>query len=640
MTNTVDDEHDDITFQEFCEEWLQEFTAADLPPFEKGQRFATKLVTQWLSVTEDDDDLVLCDGTGDGGIDIAYLHRADIDENEQEGQSAEGDTWYLIQSKYGTAFQGSETIIREGLKVIATLNGEHTRLAEPVRNLMARLDTFRQQASERDSITLVFATGQPISESDRQSLNHIRSYGREHFSNIFDVQDVSLQTIWEATESSQQETLLSLPIRGDFVDPSSGLRVGTVPLTDIFEFLKAYRDKTGNLDQLYEKNVRKFLGSRRKVNKGIEATLNDRPEMFGLYNNGITIVVSDFSNQTDKSCVLYDPYVVNGCQTTKTIWQVLTQKLDAGGTGSSELLENWRQRAERGVVVTKIVKSNSAEITEITRFTNSQNAVREQDFIALRDEFKTWANAMAVRHDIFLEIQRGGWEAQKAYQQSHPSSRQFSKPANALNLIKVYGAGWMREPGTAFGKNAPFTPGGTIFKRITSGDENPFDVDDLYAAYRLEQLADEYKFGRGADVSSRRQTRFLFYFIVLDFLKDTLIRANRGTSPSELTDALLALLQDVNRETLQMMTDSSLEVLAEYLNPDSEDSAYEEPTYQGDLNTFLKWEQLGKNENATPRFKSLIATHKHFFGRSHGEQPSPRQLVTQAITNRTRDRED
>ena len=106
MVNVVANEEnqDEVTFEEFCAGWLSEFRNADLSPFEKGQRFAIKLVTQWLGVPGDDEDLVLCDGPGDGGIDIAYLHRADIDDGEQESQSIEGDTWYLIQSKYGTAF--------------------------------------------------------------------------------------------------------------------------------------------------------------------------------------------------------------------------------------------------------------------------------------------------------------------------------------------------------------------------------------------------------------------------------------------------------------------------------------------------------------------------------------------------------
>ena len=137
---------------------------------------------------------------------------------------------------------------------------------------------------------------------------------------LFDVEDVSLNTIWE-TRPTATQPVFALPIKGNFVDPSSGLRVGTVPLTDLYDFLKSYRTKTGNLDQLYERNVRQFLGGRRKINRGIAQTLQNNPEIFGLYNNGITIVVSDFStDRADDSCTLFDPYVVNGCQTTKTIW--------------------------------------------------------------------------------------------------------------------------------------------------------------------------------------------------------------------------------------------------------------------------------------------------------------------------------
>ena len=639
MVSIVEQQNPDaaseVTFEQFCKEWLSEFRESTLPPFEKGQGFARKLVTQWLGVTEDDEDLVLCDGVGDGGIDIAYLRRADIGDAERDSQADEGDTWYLIQSKYGTAFQGPDTIISEGRKVISTLDSDNTRLSERVAQLVGRLSNFRDQASERDRIVLVFATEKAMSEADRKALHDIRALGRERFCTpqlpgLFDVEDVSLHTIWEARDTLEQPSI-TIPIRGNFVDPSSGLRVGTITLTNLYDFLSAYRDKTGNLDQLYERNVRQFLGGRGRINKGIADTLKNSPELFGLYNNGITIVVSDYSAKSDDVCVLFNPYVVNGCQTTKTVWEVLKQYLDAGGTGQSDALTKWRAAADRGVVVTKIVKSDNAQITDITRFTNSQNSVREQDFLVLRRDFRSWRDAMADHYGIYLEIQRGGWTSQKAYQDAHPNSRQFSSYANAFDLVKVYSAGWLREPGTAFGRNAPFVPGtGRIFKRITDG-EAPFGVDDLYCAYRLQKLADGFKFGRGAEVDSRRQTRFLFYMVAIDFLRETLIRANRPYSPGELTKALLVLLKDENQDARQELLNAAVEVIDVYLNPGSDDSLHKEQRFQGDLSAFLKWEQLGNNEDGTPFFKSLLADHKRFFGRSRAGQPSPRDLVTQAL---------
>lgn len=322
MTTDASLIHNEVTFDEFREEWLQEFSEGEMSPFEKGLRFAYKLVTHWLDVNEDDEDLVVCDGSGDGGIDIAYLRRSDVDadndDDTQDAQSINGDIWYLFQSKYGTAFQGRETILMDGQKIISTLTGHNDNLSEDSRKLLARIETFKQQASERDRIILVFVTDQSMSESDRIALGHIRVLGKEHIGELFDVEDVSLNTLWE-TRYTAPQPVLSLTINGKFVEPSSGLRVGTVSLIDLYYFLKEYRTKTGNLDQLYEKNVRQFLGGRRKVNKFIAETLQKTPELFGLYNNGITIVVSDFSaNRIDDSCTLFAPYVVNGCQTTNT----------------------------------------------------------------------------------------------------------------------------------------------------------------------------------------------------------------------------------------------------------------------------------------------------------------------------------
>ncbi len=619
---------EEVTFEQFCEEWLREFTESDLSPFDKGQQFAFKLVSQWLNVSEGDEDLILCDGTGDGGIDIAYLDRSDLDEDGQDGQFAEGDTWYLVQSKYGTAFQGRETIFNEGRKVIETLTGGNKRLSEETSRLVERLNVFVEKASEKDHLILVFATDQPMSETDRRALDDIRTLGREKFPQLFDVEDISLQTIWEAERPPDPE--VSVRIQGEFVEPSDGLRVGTIFLTNLYEFLKDYRDKTGSLDQLYEKNVRQFLGRRKKINKGIFQTLDKEPQMFGLYNNGITIVVSDFSANKENSLTLHNPYVVNGCQTTRTIWDVLQRKLDSGGTGESAAASQWRILAERGVVVTKIVKSDKVQISNITRYTNSQNAVLERDFVALRSDFNTWAEETATRFGVFLEIQRGGWDARKAWEKSHPSSRKFSDYANAFELIKIYGAGWMREPGTAFGKNEHFLPGGRVFKQITTGI-NRIGVDDLYVTHQIHKLAAQYKFGRNAKRDSRRQTRFFYYFVLLELLRDTLHRASFDYEPSDLTRGLQILLREENQDNIQALSDAAIAVIDDYLSQENGNSVFEEPDYSGNLNTFLKAERLGRDPNFTPELNILLMAHKASFRVSVSGLPSRHASVTEAI---------
>ena len=193
-------------YKTFREEWLAEIVDVDLSPLEKGRRFATKLITQWLEVTTDDDDFVVCDGSGDGGIDVAYLKRADVDTDSRDGNSEEGDIWYLVQSKYGTAFAGRDTIREEGDKVIRTLQGQNQNLSQDSRQLLQKLDLFRKQASDADRIVLVFATTDPIDEQDRQALDDIKLIGRERVIRNFDVEELSLLTIWEALARIHRRT--------------------------------------------------------------------------------------------------------------------------------------------------------------------------------------------------------------------------------------------------------------------------------------------------------------------------------------------------------------------------------------------------------------------------------------------------
>ena len=624
---TLMDDPGSITYEQFREEWLRDLTEMDLSPLEKGRRFAAKLIAQWLDVTSDDDDFLILDGTGDGGIDIAYLKRTDADPGSQDGDSEEGDTWYIVQSKYGTAFAGYGTIASEGQKVIDTLMGQSERLSTDSQQLLKKLNTFQCQASHSDRIVLIFATTDPIPQASRPALDAIKLNAREQVYENFDVEEVSLRTIWE--KLSIESSTLSVSVRGQFVEQYSGLLVGTVSLVDLFEFLKSFREETGNLDQLYEKNVRQFLGSRRKINKRIEATLHENPEKFGLYNNGITLVVSDYSRSlADDTVTMNDPYVVNGCQTTRTIWQVLDGKLNAGGTGDSPTEDNWNDRASKGGVVTKIVRSEEAEITNITRFTNSQNAVREQDFIALQGNFREWQRRMAEEYQVFLEIQRGGTESRRAYEKQHPEESHYADYINAFDMIKVYGAGWLASPGTAFRANSPFLPGGSVYNLITSRSEkeSPFGVHDLYAAYNIKRLADGIGFGRNSNVPSRRQSRFLFYHIVLKMLANVILLSpelrHAAVTPSVLTAAVIKLSSPETKPQLERLGQGALGLIDQYLTPGGQHSAYVEESFMelhnGDMNAFLKADNLG-NESHSPLLVQGLAIHNAAFDMSGGK---------------------
>lgn len=636
MRNTLDTT---VNFEDFRNSWLEDVKAGNPTSVDLGRRFALKLVTQWLDTSESSPESVYCDGSGDGGIDLALLDTGP--EELSDDAAISGHTWYLIQSKYGAAFAGASTLLVEGQKVIETLEGKRTRLNSLAEGVLERLSNFRKGAGPADKIILVFATEMNLSDEEKRALADLRVMGTERMGPIFDVESISIATIHARLQEAEAEVSaerLTVELDAHLAESGQDLLVGSVGLQELYEFLKRYREKTGDLDRIYEKNVRRFLGGRGKVNKAMQSTLRDAPERFGLYNNGITIVVHEYQHGPGK-VVLSEPYIVNGCQTTRTIWEVFHTRLNSGGTGINPETEAWKKKAAQGVVVTKIVKvgaSGESLLQAITRYTNSQNAIREKDFLALTSDFKTWQNVLADRYDVYLEIQRGGWDSQKALQKTNLHTKQFEKHSNAADLIKIYAAGWLGEAGLAFGKNPPFLPDGSVFKKIVNGSDanaTPFGAVDLYAAYLLQQATNELGFGRGAAKQSRRLSRYLFFMIALELFRDALSREGAATDDRALSEGLVLVMQD--DDARNALIDTAADVIDGYLTQGTEDSVFMEPAYLNsfntNLNTFMKWEKIGRSENDTPRLKALLSATKLYMGKVHRGSPSVRQLIIKPI---------
>ena len=82
-----------MNYEQFKTEWLVDIQNGNPTTVELGGRFARKILSQWIDINEDDfeiNDLTICDGTGDGGIDVAFLVEGDTIE---DGSPA-GNTWY------------------------------------------------------------------------------------------------------------------------------------------------------------------------------------------------------------------------------------------------------------------------------------------------------------------------------------------------------------------------------------------------------------------------------------------------------------------------------------------------------------------------------------------------------------------
>ena len=618
----MDTDEVELSFEDYKQQWMGEITEGSPSSVVKGSRFARKMIGDYFNLLDDEylDDLVYCDGSGDGGIDIAYLERGTASEEipallpETETETREtgetdstGATWFLVQSKYGTSFQGTATLFDEGRKILDTLDGSRTNLSLVMQDLQNRLVSFRQHAGKNDRIKLLFATEKGLtSANEKKALSDLQVLGQSRFGSLLEVQSISLEDIYGRVTPEDTAAKVCVALKGDLIQKRDML-AGLVSLPAMYNFLKNFDEKTGktgSLDKLYEKNVRSYLGRRKKINDKMKDTLLNKPERFGLYNNGVTIVVSDFSRQKGQY-VLSDPFVVNGCQTTSTLYLAFKEKADSGATGTPASKIQWYQDAEKGSVIVKIVKVSAQDadlLKAITRNTNSQNVISEKDFLALDPLLQKWVKEMKT-HDIFLEIQKGSWDAQQAKQKKQLRGIRYTKEqyANAFELLKVYGAGWLGVPGTAWQQNKDFLPEGREYKKIiqTVQGEKDFGADDLIAASHLLKASREMGFGSRGKLEdrkdSRRITRFLFYFVVIHLIKEI----GQLSLRHEITRAVLNLFEPKNEEIRNSLLEEAGNVIDYYLKPERSNSVFKESTYPSskNLNTFMKSQNLGKSEN-------------------------------------------
>jgi hypothetical protein len=149
-----------ISLEQFEAQWLEDVTAGQPSTVELGHRFAEKLLRDWHEIDSASSEIVLCDGAGDGGIDAAVFVKRDPEEG------LDGDTWLLIQSKYGSAYGGADTIAIEAQKVFATLEGKRESLSGLSAELVARLRNFITNMREKDRLEYVLATTKKLSEED------------------------------------------------------------------------------------------------------------------------------------------------------------------------------------------------------------------------------------------------------------------------------------------------------------------------------------------------------------------------------------------------------------------------------------------------------------------------------------------
>ena len=131
--------------------------------------------------------------------------------------------------------------------------------------------------------------------------------------------------------------------------------------------------------KLLEGNVRSFLSAKRKVNKGIQNTIKNYPEMFFAYNNGIAATATEIEVEYTRNgpviTYIKGLQIVNGGQTTASIANTLLTAKKGDNVDLSKVAVPMKL---------SVLEHSMAEriIPKISEYSNSQNPVDASDFFS------------------------------------------------------------------------------------------------------------------------------------------------------------------------------------------------------------------------------------------------------------------
>jgi hypothetical protein len=176
--------------------------------------------------------------------------------------------------------------------------------------------------------------------------------------------------------------------------------------------------------KLLEENVRTFLQFRGDVNKGIRYTLQNKPDYFFAYNNGLTATATDVLIKNNCIVRIDNLQIVNGGQTTASIFAASEKyKVDLSDVNVPMKLS-----------VVKKVEIHSAFVSNVAEYANTQNKVNKSDFFSnhkyhldmKKVSSRLWVNRVAgsqVRSRWFYERVRGEY----LNEQSHLNKTELKK---------------------------------------------------------------------------------------------------------------------------------------------------------------------------------------------------------------------
>ena len=456
-------------FSENIKGSIMEYAENSKSDVEKGNNFLLWVLTRVFEATEDDAADAIVDGANDLGID-AYLP-VDFSDN----------TIRLFQSKYGTS---------HSLEAIAKFKEDVKRLLEKdVTKMRPELAQLVTKIKEKNlKIKCCYVTDQKIEYED-------------DLVEVIDIEKI-IQKLWDRIKKPAADKKSSIKLERMLRHENTIL--GILKLRELTDFVSK------NRDYVFESNIRQWMQFKTTVNKGLRETLQTNPGKFFYYNNGITIVVSDFEELGENMIKLYAPQIVNGAQTSNSI-----------------LDHSKRTKSMDGSMTVTIIKADDEqEQNNITKYRNSQNSVRGKDLVSLMDFHKS-IKSQLKNCGYFYEIQAGSFDTKsKSKQCEYQGDSTYNNylPDNhkkvivAKDAIQALVAGIEQRPTEAYSSPAQFLPRGSKYDDIFN-DNLKDDYKVLLYPYLVKEYAKKaLKYGKQGGHKTKRYATLFYvgvYFRIL-----------------------------------------------------------------------------------------------------------------------------
>jgi len=453
---------------------------------EKGHNFLHWVLTRVFEATEDDASDAIVDGANDLGID-AYLP-VDFSENKIR----------LFQSKYGTS-HSMEAIAKFKEDVKRLLQSDVTKMRPEIAHLVTKI------RDKNLKVECCYVTDQKV------------EYENEKLFEVIDIDEIVLR-LWGRIKKPAAGKKSTIKLEKMLHHENTIL--GILKLRELTDFISK------NRDYVFESNIRQWMQFKTTVNKGIRETLQNVPDKFFYYNNGITIVVSDFEESGNNSILLHAPQIVNGAQTSNSIIDRAKRTHNLEGS----------------ITVTIIRADDEEDQNNITKYRNSQNSVRGKDLVSLMDFHKS-IKSQLQNCGYFYEIQAGSFDTKTKSQQSEfigdviynnylPDNHK--KVIVAKDAIQSLVAGIEQRPTEAYSSPAQFLPRGSKYDEVFNEK-----LEDEYRLLLYPYLVKEFakktlKYGKRGGHKTKRYATLFFVAVYFRILHKTILET-KGDFKTDIT---------------------------------------------------------------------------------------------------------